>query len=217
MTTETAPAGAHSIPSDAELISRAWSIIANLEDDVRAVRDYGHMLVGGISVAAEEGYGGLGAALNRLGRDIIDRYETIEEGRERLFHMLHSRRGEPDFPPYDDDDGDVEELASASKLARLIEAHKIARAVLHVACDEDEANRDEASPAWVGALRAEESALMAICSHRCRSLDEVNIRAQYLSTMPDAKHRLDEFKFIDALLRSSLPEPAAGDATGVVS
>jgi len=59
-----------------------------------------------------------------------------------------------------------------------------------------------AETAYDSASGAEDEALMAICEHRCSSLEEAAIRAEYL-----ADSRIDlQTENIDALLASFLPE-----------
>lgn len=105
-------------------------------------------------------------------------------------------------PHGDDGNGDVEELASASKLARLIEADKAAMAAFRVACTEAEASRDKPNTAWSTKLSAENASLMAVCRYDCHSLDEVRTRAEYLLSVRDWELRLQP-EHIEALLRSS--------------
>jgi len=72
--------------------------------------------------------------------------------------------------------GEVEEsageVAEPSELARLIDANKSAWAALREASEEEEGNRGEPSAVWSAATKAEEDTLLAICSYRCRTLNE---------------------------------------------
>jgi hypothetical protein len=70
--------------------------------------------------------------------------------------------------------------------------------------DEVFADHAIAEATWNGAREAEDDAIMAICEHRCSSLEEAAIRARYL-----ASPTIDlQTEHVDALLASFLPEGA---------
>jgi hypothetical protein len=114
-----------------------------------------------------------------------------------------------DLKTYFEDDF-VEELEKTATISALSPAlGEQARAVLEARkadclarLEEAFADHSLAETAYDSANGVEDDALMAICAHRCASLEEAAIRAKYL-----VDSRVDlQTEHIDALLVSFLPE-----------
>lgn len=149
-----------------------------------------------------------GKPLYRLVCDVSDILDEVECEVRKVYDLARRATGLPDMPDDDEIEKVLADIPGRSKLARVIEANKAAWTALRAYSDENEADRDEASPAWRHAVEAEELTLMLVCGHHCGSLQEVRMRAEYLATMPDASHRLRP-AFVDTLLRSSMEQAAA--------
>ena len=76
---------------------------------------------------------------------------------------------------------------------------------------EEEARREASGLAdaelnWERTEEAEHEAAIAVCSYRCRTLEEAQIKAKYLASAPGLKDMWDEH--VEALLQSFIGEAA---------
>ena len=80
-----------------------FDMVCEMEEPLLGIRDYAAAL----SMMAEDLDRPASGAVGRIARSIEETVESLEEWRGKLFHALHPRRGEPDFP--DDGNGEAEE------------------------------------------------------------------------------------------------------------
>jgi hypothetical protein len=94
-------------------------------------------------------------------------------------------------------------LASPA-LAQLIERHRAAHRAF---CDTlSENGENDGSPAYDAASDAEGDTLLALCSHRCETIEEASAKAAYLLTRSVLE--ILDYEHVTALLQSFAP-PAA--------
>jgi hypothetical protein len=67
----------------------AFNIASRMEDDVAAVREFGTALE---FLAETFGDPAESSVIHRIGREVVARAKIIEDGRGKLFHLLHPNR-----------------------------------------------------------------------------------------------------------------------------
>ena len=74
--------------------------------------------------------------------------------------------------------------AESAELNALIETHRVAAKAFLAVVDRDQAGKGVSPRTYHAANDAEEKAVEAIVSYRCRTMDETTIWAKYLLTVP---------------------------------
>jgi hypothetical protein len=156
--------------------------------------------------------------------EAIDAMEAAEPDEETVIpgidapYTVKSHQCE-DLKAYIEDEfaEEMEKTATISALSPALGEH--ARAVLEARkalcltrLDEVFADYSVAEATYKAASAAEDDAIMAICAHRCATIEEAAIRARYIRSSP-IKDELQQ-GHMDALLVSLLPE-AEGESAGV--
>ncbi len=107
----------------------------------------------------------------------------------------------------------------AEQARKVFDAKEVENmALIDKAFEEEEARKEafglaEVQRRWEATNEAECAAALALCSYRCKTMEEARIRAEYIAQTPIIRED-GEGEYIEALLRSFIPD-GAGDCMEV--